>query len=434
MQNITQAEMQHYQADGTRIGKMFYPAYINLQDRKCLVVGGGTVAERKVVAMLVSGGDVTVISPDATELITYLAEIGTIRWHKRQFRVGDTHGYFLVCAATDFTDINSAVFEEAYGKHKIRLVNVVDVIPQCTFAAASVVTDGELMLSISTSGKSPATSRRIREHFEEMLNATSLYTLGYEDGEPVPIENRGLPYPVYLLLEGRLCIVLCEKRTPEIERRISLLDQCGASVLSSTPDEMKSHHLEDAFLVIADKPITVTSCQCPVTREEGSPRSESFLTGHWSLGTINSFIREYLEAPNAGTHFTPNLVIDDNLIISVSTRSGKDIDKATRLHQKLANQFENNGYGAFIEFLGARRSEILKTLPTPKKRADFFEVLINTVEDSVSGLKTAPTTCCLGLTNPECSAECLFNWVRHGNLERANAFIAKQLDKAHEGC
>lgn len=391
---------------------MFYPAYINLQDRKCLVVGGGTVAERKVVAMLLSGGDVTLISPDATELLTFLSDIGTIRWHKRQLKSGDTDGYFLVCAATDFTDINSAVFTEAYEKNKIGLVNVVDVIPQCTFAAASVVTDGDLMLSISTSGKSPATSRRIREYFEEMLNATSLYTLGYEDGEPVPIENQGLPYPVYLLLKNRPCIVLCEERTPEIERRISLLHQCGASVLRPAPDEMKPHRFEDAFLVVADKFSVVSA----------------------SYGGEGTFIREYLDEPEVGTHFTPNLVTDDNLIISVSARSSTGIDKVKRLHKKLANQFENSGYGAFIGFLGTRRSEILKAFPTPKKRADLFEILIDTVEDSVLGLQTPPTTCCLGLTNPECSAECLFNWVRHGNLERANAFTAKLLDKADKGC
>ena len=404
---------------------MFYPAYINLQDKKCLVVGGGTVAERKVVAMLISGGDVTVISPDATELLIYLAQIGTIRWHKRQLKAGDTHGYFLVCAATDFTDINSAVFTEAHEKNKIRLVNVVDVIPQCTFAAASVVTDGELMLSISTSGKSPATSRRIREYFEEVLHAASLYTLGYEDGKPVPIENQGLPYPVYLLLENRTCVVLCEQKTPisekqvlacevrqKIERRISLLNRCGASVVRAIPDELKPQHFEDAFLVIADK----------------APAVEA------SCGSEAGFIREYLDEPSAGTHFTPDLVIDDNLIISVSARNDKDIDKAKRLHKQLANQFENNGYGAFIEFLGARRSEILKAFPTPKKRADFFERLIDTVEASVSGLQTHPTTCCLGLTNPECSAECLFNWVRHGNLERANAFSTRLLDKEHACC
>ena len=389
---------------------MFYPAHTNLQDRKCLVVGGGTVAERKVVAMLLSGGDVTVISPDATELLTFLANIGTIHWHKRQLKSGDTDGYFLVCAATDFTDINSGVFTEAYEQNKICFVNVVDVIPQCTFAAASVVTDGDLMLSISTSGRSPATSRRIREYLEEGLNATSLYTLGYEDGEPVPIENKGLPYPVYLLLENRRCVVLCAQKTPEIEHRISLLDRCGASVICITPDEMEPHHLEDAFLVIADQ----------------------FSTADVFCESKDTFIREYLDAPDAGTHFTPELIIDDNLIISVSARSSIDPDKGKRLHKKLTHQFENNGYGAFIEFLGTRRSEILKAFPTPKKRADFFEMLIDTVEDVVSGKhpseNTPITTCCLGLTNPECSAECLFNWVRHGKLERANTFTSNLLD------
>ena len=393
---------------------MFYPAHINLQDRKCLVVGGGTVAERKVVAMLVSGGDVTVISPDATELVAFLARIGTIRWHKRQLQVGDTLGYFLVCAATDFTDINTAIYTEASEKNKIRLVNVVDVIPQCTFAAASVVTDGELMLSISTSGKSPATSRRIREHFEKILNATSLYTLGYEDGKPVPIKNQGLPYPVYLLLENRTCVVLSDQKTQEIERRISLLNRCGAAVVRIVPDEVKPKHLDSAFLVIADKSSVV---DIPFVDKGKS-----------------AFIAEYLDEPEAGTHFTPDLIIDDNLIISVSARNSTAVGKANRLHEKLANQFKNNGYSAFIEFLGARRSEILKAFPTPKKRADFFEVLINNVKDAVSGSQTPPTTCCLGLTNPECSAECLFNWVRHGKLERANAFTSERLNKAGEGC
>ena len=352
--------------------------------------------------MLVSGGDVTVISPDATELVTFLAHIGTIRWHKRQLKAGDTLGYFLVCAATDFTDINTAVYTEAHEKNKIRLVNVVDVIPQCTFAAASVVTDGELMLSISTSGKSPATSRRIREHFEKILNATSLYTLGYEDGKPVPIENRGLPYPVYFLLENRTCVVLSDQKTQEIERRVSLLNRCGASVVRTVPDEVKPKHFENAFLVIADKVSTVDM----------------------PPGDKGAFIREYLDEPSAGTHFTPDLIIDDNLIISVSARNSAAVGKAKRLHERLTNHFKNNSYGAFIEFLGTRRSEILKAFPTPKKRADFFDALIDNVEMS----SPQPQTCCLGLAQPECSAECLFNWVRCGNLERANTFTTNLLE------
>ena len=366
---------------------MFYPAHINLQNRKCLVAGGGTVAERKVVSMLISGGDVTVVSPDATELLTFLTELGTIQWHKRDIKTGDTKGYFLVCAATDFTTINTAVYTEAHEENNIRLVNVVDVIPQCTFAAASVVTDGELMISISTSGKSPATSRRIREHFEETLNASSLYTLGYENGKPTPIKNQGLPYPVYLLLENRKCVFLYEQKTSEIERRVSLLRQCGATVEYNPTD------FEDVFLVISDV--------------SGSDASDTFL-------------HEFLDRPNSGDFYTPNLVIDDNLIISISAKNAIDVCKAKLLHEKLTHQFENNGYGAFIGLLGTRRAEVLKTFPTPKMRGDFFEKLIGHVADS-------PQTCCLRLTNAKCSAECLFNWVRHGKIEHANDFISDLL-------
>ncbi len=368
---------------------MFYPAHIKLQNKKCLVVGGGTVAERKVVAMLISGGDVTVVSPDATELLMFLIELGTIQWHKRQFKTGDTKGYFLVCAATDFTAINTAVYTEAHEKNHIRLVNVVDVIPQCTFAAASVVTDDELMISISTSGKSPATSRRIREHFEETLNTSSLYTLGYENGKPTPIENQELPYPVYLLLEDRKCVVLCEQETSEIKRRVSLLQQCGATVVYNSTD------FADAFIVISDTSIR---------------------------GASDVVLQESLEKPDSGNFSTPNLIKDNNLIISISAKDSANISKAERLHEKLTNQFENSGYGAFIDLLGARRAEVLKAFPTSKMRGDFLEELIGYVADSPQ-----PRTCCLGLTNPECSAECLFNWVRHGKIEQANNFISKFL-------
>ena len=134
---------------------MFYPAHFNLHNRKCIVVGGGTVAERKVVSLLLSGGVVTLISPQATTFLESLAKVGQIVWHSRQFRAGDTDGMFLVCAATDYPEINSSVFEDAYKRNGIRLVNVVDVIPECTFAAASVIVCDDVSISISTSGKSP---------------------------------------------------------------------------------------------------------------------------------------------------------------------------------------------------------------------------------------------------------------------------------------
>ncbi len=394
---------------------MFYPAHINLQARRCLVVGGGTVAERKVAAMLLSGGEVTVISPEATALLAFLADTGAIRWHKRDLQTGDTAGYFLVSAATDETRINTAVFREAREHHKICLVNVVDVVPQCTFAAASVVTDGELIFSISTSGGSPATSRRIREYLERSLDARSIYTLGYENGEPTPIENRGAPYPAYLLLENRRCVVSYRELTPDMERRIALLNRCGASVVPVERTEMDAVPAEEAFLVISDAHRTAdTACE-----------------------TDNTHLQEYLDAPDAGTHYTPECVSDGALLISVSAQNGGSTERGKTGLRELTTRFENRGYGAFVDFLSSRRSEILAAFPTPKKRADFFDRLIDNVDNVDSGGREAER-CCLGLApdaagtcSPHaagtCSAACLFNWVRQGELDRANAYTTSLL-------
>ena len=363
---------------------MFYPAFLNLQNRKCLVVGGGTVAERKVVSLLLSGGDVTVISPEATELLKFLAQTCQIVWHNRRFATGDASGYFLVCAATDESAMNTSIFTEAHEENRIRLVNVVDVIPQCTFAAASIVTDGAFTLSISTSGKSPATSRRIREFLEAKLGATSLYTLGYQNGKPERIQNQRLPYPVYLLVENRRCAVLYREKTPDIKRRISLLRQCGADVVENPKN------VADAFLVIA---------------EFGNPPHS---------------LTESIAQSDAGTFQTPRLITDNNLIIGISSRKGEGSDDAAkRLQQALATQFENNGYGAFIEFLGTIRPDVLKAFQTSKARADFFETLIN--------YRAEAQPCCLRLTDATCSAECLFNWIRRGEVERAKRLVSTLL-------
>ena len=384
---------------------MFYPTHLNLQDRKCLVVGGGTVAERKVVSLLLSGGVVTLVSPESTELLEYLAHVGQIAWHKRQFQVDDTAGMFLVCAATDFSEINSSVFEDAYEKNDIRLVNVVDVIPECTFAAASVVACGNLVISISTSGKSPAMSRRIREHLESKFGAASFYTLGHEDGQVVPIENRQIPYPVYLLLKKRKCIVICasERMSPQMKHRGSLLQQCGASIEYTFPTTVNPHELSDAFLVL-----TESGCE------------------------DQSQLIEYLGAPQAGTFVTPQLVMDEDLIVSISTQSEKavDQDEAQQMRTELANEFENGGYGAFIDFLGSLRPLVLETIPTQGERQKFFDTLIDRIPRSDSDLAIdKEQKCCLGFTDLGCSTQCVFNLVRHGQVEGARQYALERIKK-----
>ena len=190
------------------------------------------------------------------------------------------------------------------------------------------------------------------------------------------------------------------RNTSEIESRISLLRKCGADVSCFDPKLVKYQDIEDAFLVIAEK------------------RSYLGLLGDREA----NFIYESLDSPNVGTFITPKLVIDDNLIISISVKNGLDHTLANSIHDRLRIQFENNGYGDFIDILGRYRPEVLKALPTPDKRKDFLESLIEHVDNT-----SQYERCCLGLDNLECNAECLFNWVRHGKIDQAQNFISKQL-------
>ncbi len=390
---------------------MFYPAYINLQNRECLVIGGGVVAERKVVSMLVSGGNVTIISPRSTELVIHLAELGTIRWLKRDFKIGDTDGFFLVCAATDETNINTTVYKEATERNNIRLVNVVDVIPQCTFAAASVVTDGKTMISISTSGLSPATSRRIREYFEDELNVSSLYTLGYTNEKPTHIENQNLPYPVYLLMENRNCVVIYDEISDALIDRVNLLINCGANVERMRSQDAIGLDFEDVFLILTSDDNLVSSYN---TEEIG-------------------FLYENISKPHNGSFHTPNIITDDNLIISISTYNNDESKRTRELYDAISKQFDNNGYGSFIDFLGKIRPTILNRFNSSKERADFFENLINYVEinndfhnikdQMLQEKEQKPKKCCLRLSDINCTNECLFNWILHGKTQQATGLV-----------
>lgn len=141
-----------------------YPVFVNLQCRPCLVVGGGAVAERKVMGLLAAEAQVTVVSPEATEVLRALAEQGRIRWLARPFAPDDVSGMVLVVAATNRPEVNAQVSEAA--QRRGVWVNVVDQPQRCTFFVPSVVRRGDLVLAVSTGGASPALARRIRQELE----------------------------------------------------------------------------------------------------------------------------------------------------------------------------------------------------------------------------------------------------------------------------
>lgn len=142
----------------------YYPVMLDLAGVECLVVGGGRVAERKVEGLLNVGARVTVIAPRATERLAELARQGKVQHERRPFAAGDAAGHRLVIAATDDARLNAEVAGE--GRRRGILVNVVDCAPESNFIVPATVRRGELVISVSTGGASPAQARRIRERLE----------------------------------------------------------------------------------------------------------------------------------------------------------------------------------------------------------------------------------------------------------------------------
>jgi len=143
----------------------FYIACLKLSGRRCLVVGGGDIGLEKVEGLLACDGDVVLVSPDAIEPLRTLADEGSIRWVRREYRPEDLEGTFMVIAATGDTDVNIGVYEDA--ERRAMLVNVVDVPPLCNFILPAIIRTGPLAIAISTAGASPALAKRIRDEIAD---------------------------------------------------------------------------------------------------------------------------------------------------------------------------------------------------------------------------------------------------------------------------
>ena len=142
---------------------VYYPAFLNLKGKKTVVIGGGKVAERKILALLKTGARITVISPEITKRIAREKLRGSLKHIPRQYRKGDVKNTFLVIAATDSEEINQKVSEDA-----TCLVNVVDTPSLCNFIVPSVLQRDPLTIAVSTGGISPALSKSIRQELEKL--------------------------------------------------------------------------------------------------------------------------------------------------------------------------------------------------------------------------------------------------------------------------
>ncbi len=208
-----------------------YIACLRLSGRRCVVVGGGPIGLEKVEGLLACDADVTLIAPEAHSELVQLALEGSIRWEQREYETGDLEGALIAIAATDDTDLNVRVFEDA--EERSMLVNVVDVPPLCNFILPAIVRTGPLAVAISTAGASPALAKRMKREIAEefgepyatlaiLLNDARGWAKGtlptYQDrkrffesivnGEPDPIEllRNGDVAGVRALIESAMAV------------------------------------------------------------------------------------------------------------------------------------------------------------------------------------------------------------------------------------
>jgi siroheme synthase-like protein len=144
-----------------------YMASLRLDGRRCLVVGGGTVALEKVDGLLACEARVQVVAPQACPELIQLALEGSVRWECREYTDADLDGCLLVIAATDDTSVNIRIFEDA--ERRSMLVNVVDVPPLCSFILPAVTRSGPISIAVSTAGASPALAKRMKREIAELF-------------------------------------------------------------------------------------------------------------------------------------------------------------------------------------------------------------------------------------------------------------------------
>ncbi len=184
-----------------------FPTFIDLKDKEILVVGGGTVATRKVEKLLPFGGKLTVVAPEVSEKLKYLARKGKIKLKRRRFLTGDLKNKSLVVVATDDVKLQERIFKLC--NKKGILCNSVDNPEFCNFVFPALVVRGDLVIGITTSGKAPALSKEVRiliekalpEGIEEILNTL------YEKRKKLPKGSKRQKYLTKLakkLLEEKL--------------------------------------------------------------------------------------------------------------------------------------------------------------------------------------------------------------------------------------
>jgi siroheme synthase-like protein len=167
-----------------------YPVNLIVRGRRCVVVGAGRIAARKIDALLTAGAVVHVVAPKLGDDVAAWRDAGRLTVDEREFEPGDLDGAWLATTATDEPDVNRAVFRA--GEQRQVWVNSADDPDNCSFTLMSVVRQGDIVVAIGTAGRSPALAAWLKARTQEELGPEyeTLVTLLSEAREELRAEGR----------------------------------------------------------------------------------------------------------------------------------------------------------------------------------------------------------------------------------------------------
>jgi precorrin-2 dehydrogenase/sirohydrochlorin ferrochelatase len=203
----------------------YYPLFLDIAGRRCCVVGGGQVAERKAERLLECGAAVEIVSRELTEPLARLKALGKIRHQAADYEEALIRGAFLVIGATDNQAVNGRIAADA--RRLGILVNIVDDPGLCDFILPSLVTRGDLAIAVSTGGRSPALAKRLRRELEEaygpeygelteILGALRRKVLAAGEGTPNQAKFQAV-------VDSSILELIRAKRWPEVEQLLKAL-------------------------------------------------------------------------------------------------------------------------------------------------------------------------------------------------------------------
>ena len=225
----------------------YYPVFLDLRDRRCVVVGGDAAAASKVEGLLAAGARVTVIAPRLEPALEARVASGAVHHLARGYRRGDLEGAFLALSVLTDPMVNQPFWKEA---ETLGIpANVMDDVPRCSFIAPSIVRRGDLCVAVSTSGRAPALAVRIREWLERVF---------------------GPEHARFLELAGRAREPLARARPDLAERR-----ELWYRLVDSDVIELLARGDEEAAVARIEEVLGVSPGQDRVTR----PSSAQFPSG-----------------------------------------------------------------------------------------------------------------------------------------------------------